>query len=389
MEMKQLFLKYMRNETTQQELEELFRYFGSPENREQLDALIYRELCKEDIYESAALTELFTTLDDKVLRQIKSQGIVHDMESSPRAQNYRIWKRIAIAAALLIVLATGIALFLRKENTHPPSEEFTQLSDIPPGYNRAILTVGSGTPLELDSTKTGIQIEDGQVQYNDGTVIETSSKTRQYAVLSTPNGGNYTITLPDGTTVWLNAASTLRYPLAFTGDSREVVLDGEAYFEVHKNHKQPFIVVSHGQQVTVLGTTFNINAYLDEGEIATTLVEGAVEVTKQGADGPQRLYPGQQAVFKNNKFDIKPVDVEYYTNWRTGKFTFDRVKLSIVLRHIERWYDVEFVGSSTIGDIPFWGSLSREVMLSELLDVLTLNTGLTFKREGRKIMMKP
>lgn len=388
MEMKQLFLKYIHNEISQQELEELFHYFGSPENREQLDALVYRELSKEDSHESAALTALLTSLDDNVLGKIKSQGIPNDIESEPRIPNRHIWRRIAVAAALLMVLTTGIVLFLRTENNRQALTQYTQLADIAPGYNRAVLTVDSGIRVELDSTKAGIQIQDGQVRYNDGTVIQASLKTRQYAVLTTPNGGNYTITLPDGTKVWLNAASTLRYPLSFTGDAREVALNGEAYFEVRKNPKQPFTVVSHGQRVTVLGTTFNVNAYLDEGEITTTLVEGAVEVTKQGEDEGQPLYPGQQAVFKNNTFDIKAVDVSYYTNWRTGKFTFDRVKLSVVLRHIERWYDVEFVGSSAIADVPFWGSLSREVMLSELLDVLALNTGLTFKREGRKIMMK-
>ena len=388
MEMKQLFLKYIRNEISQEELEELFHYFGSPENREQLDALVYGELSKEDGHESAALTALLTSLDDNVLGKIKSQGIPHDIGSESRIPNRHIWWRIAVAAALLMVLTTGTVLFMRTENNRQALAQYTQLADIAPGSNRAVLTVDSGVRVELDSTKAGIQVQDGQVRYNDGTVIQASLETRQYAVLTTPNGGNYTITLPDGTKVWLNAASTLRYPLSFTGDVREVALDGEAYFEVHKNHKQPFTVVSHGQRVTVLGTTFNVNAYLDEGEITTTLVEGAVEVTKQGADDGQPLYPGQQAVFKNNTFDIKAVDVSYYTNWRTGKFTFDRVKLSVVLRHIERWYDVEFVGSSAIADVPFWGSLSREVMLSELLDVLALNTGLTFKREGRTIMMK-
>src|SRR5690606_12128157 len=253
----------------------------------------------------------------------------------------------------------------------------------------AMLTLASGETINLDSTEAGISIYDGEVRYEKGRLITDVivEEAVQEVKLSTPRGGQYRVKLPDGSTVWLNAASSLRYLTHFVGHNREVVLEGEAYFEVASDRSKPFVVTSAGQKVLVLGTKFNVSAYSDEGSVTTTLVEGSVRVLGANGTATAILTPGQQASLEDGVINVRQVDIAYYTGWMAGQLILNRERLSVVLRQIERWYDVEFVNDAITEDIQLWGSLSRKVMLSELLNALEMNTGYTFKQEGRTIIM--
>ena len=281
--------------------------------------------------------------------------------------------------------------------------------DIAPGSNQAKLTLPDGRVIELSTAQRGIVVEDG-IKYVDGTEVVANlqqptidtpggdhknieSSVSAMMSLSTPKGGQYQLTLPDGTNVWLNAASTLKYPSWFDNKARVVELDGEGYFEVRKNEHQPFFVKSSGQLVKVVGTAFNINAYDDEAQVTTTLLEGVIAIG-DGTTGIQSstgfatvLKPGQQASFEDGIINTRMVDANDYVAWKDGRFVFYGETMPLVIRRIERWYDVSFAHQELAVGIELWGSLSRDVMLSQILEVIELNTPLTFKREGRKVFI--
>ncbi|GGC41118.1 hypothetical protein GCM10011386_36440 [Parapedobacter defluvii] len=385
-----LFRKYLQNNISRTELQELMDYVGQPDNRAEMIALIRSALTDDHISPDQAeqLHQLLDGLDSHVLNRVKAMA-----EGAER----KVWikrRRVAylrVAAVLAVALSVGAAFYLYRHETADNTVQIPQLADIQPGGNRAILVVEGGETIVLDSTQLGVKVEPGVIRYEGGALVTQVSEGEagiQYATLTTSRGGQYQVTLPDGSNVWLNAASSLRYPVRFTGDTREVELEGEGYFEVAANKHQPFIVKSKQQAVEVLGTKFNINVYENEGAPATTLLEGAVRLVQASDRNNRReLQPGQQAVIRDGRIQVKPVNVSYYTSWKDGKFTFDRIGLSVVLRQIERWYDVEFEYDKAIPEVPLWGTLSRNVLLSELLQALEINTGYQFKREGRKVIM--
>ncbi|WP_257670357.1 FecR family protein [Parapedobacter tibetensis] len=358
-ELKRLLEKYVAGECTDAERAVVEAWYNKPGKEQR-----------------AVLPEADITADVEAIRR-----------KLPRKTVNRIPSWWPYAAAVLVVATISIWLFMGRQAIDQQTEA-VHVQDIQPGGNRATLTLADGSQIALSEMQTGIVVREG-VTYLDGSTVSARRHQRMDTLsLATPKGGTYQITLPDGTGVWLNAASSLRYPTKFTGNVREVELVGEGYFEVAADEQRPFVVKSAGQIVEVLGTKFNINAYENEEATATTVVHGAVRVTDTSNPDDRRvLKPSEQAVTGNGHIDVKAVDVSYYIGWKDGKFTFDRVALSTVLRQIERWYDVSFEHPQNIPDIPMWGTLSREVMLSELLDVLELNTGYEFKREGRRVMM--
>lgn len=293
-------------------------------------------------------------------------------------------------AASLVLLGVVITLFWkgRPDQAAPETASVTQdVADIAPGTNRAVLELEGLARIELDSLKTGVMASRKGVQYEDGSPVVTLDGRPRYAVMSTPEGGQYQITLPDGTRVWLNAASSLRYPVAFSTNLREVELQGEAYFEVMPDTERPFVVNSRKQRVHVLGTKFNVNAYVNEPDVITTLVEGRVQVSDAASSLVRTLNPGEQSVFGPQGVSVRQVDVSNYIGWKDGRFMFDRIGLPVILRQIERWYEVDFVFDNPPADVKLWGTLSRDVPLSRLLEILELNTEYEFKREGRRIRM--
>ncbi|WP_345330369.1 FecR family protein [Mucilaginibacter defluvii] len=300
-----------------------------------------------------------------------------------------VWLRYAAAAVILIgIMAGGYTFFSRKHK----AQQLATVSDVAPGSNKAVLTLGNGQRIVLDDSgkgeiarQAGISITktaNGQIIYKTESSASSLEQPAVQNTVSTPKGGQYTVILPDGTRVFLNAASTITYPSHFAGNQRLVKLNGEAYFEVAKNKVMPFRVISNNQVVEVLGTHFNINAYTDEGSIKTTLLEGSVKVTS--GISSVTIKPGQQAVVNNNTLSSKQVDLDEETAWKNGVFAFEDADLRSVMRQVSRWYDVDVVYDDSLPDDKFYGEISRNSKLSEVFKILELNN-FKFTLKGKTV----
>ncbi|MFB2118741.1 FecR family protein [Parapedobacter sp. 2B3] len=295
---------------------------------------------------------------------------------------------LSIAAAILVLLSVGVLIYRYQQQKQPDHSLTSQYGgDVLPGGNRATLSFSGGNSITLNENKDGIVTTTEQYTYTDGEPVSATLKKTEYATLTTPRGGQYQITLPDGTKVWLNAASSLRYPVVFNAGERKVELTGEGYFEVTHDEQHPFIVESKDQSVQVLGTSFNINAYTDENIVTTTLVSGSVKLYQSRSDKEQLLQPGEQAVLRGEAFKVQQVDVGDYTSWKNGLIVLNDADLSTIIRQIERWYDVEFIMPETTAAYKVFGELNRDVNLSQILNALHEYYGLNFKIEGRRIIV--
>ncbi|WP_270089087.1 FecR family protein [Sphingobacterium sp. SYP-B4668] len=383
-----LYYKFLANQISSYELQELFECLDDPHDEQLLKQLIQNTFSDPHATDYNQEVEL---LMDDVKHRLRAK-----LQPAPKKRSYR---KLYVATAAAVALVTiGITFYfqIQRSSTQIQDTSITRLHpDIQPGGNKAVLTLSNGKRIQLDDSRTARYTEAGVTirQDKDGSIayaIQESQDVHTPGInaVEVPKGGQYKVTLPDGTKVWLNAASSLRYPTQFIGDLREVELTGEGYFDVTADKSMPFVVKSRGQFVKVLGTEFNINAYENEALVSTTLIEGKVHVSRAANRGDVReLHPGQQAVMSSGRIDIKNVNVSYYTGWKDGKFIVNREKLTVVLRQIERWYDVSFEYDKNIPDVPLWGTLSRGVLLSELLQALEANTGYHFRQEGRKVIM--
>lgn len=269
----------------------------------------------------------------------------------------------------------------------------TNRTAVDPGSQSAILTMGDGTVLHLDEMQEGILTQTYQIRIKKTATGQLSYEiygdTRMQRIdtntLVIPKGGAYKITLPDGTKVWLNAASKLRFPVLFGGKTRTVELEGEAYFEVAKNTQQPFIVHAGNTQNKVTGTTFNVTAYAEGTQVVTTLVEGQVYVYK--GDKSVKLAPGQQSLGTKNAGLIKrEADVEAVLGWKNGYFMFDDQDVETVLRNISRWYDVDiYIRKEVSSKLKIGGAFSKKRDIEELLQYLEKLNVLKFKKDGRRV----
>lgn len=296
---------------------------------------------------------------------------------------------IRIAAAILLFIGIGAYFMLRH-----PDAQFAQ--DIAPGSNKAVLTLANGKKIVLTGAKNGqiasqstvviTKKTDGQISYQ-ATDAETGTAIA-YNTITTPRGGQYTVILADGTTVILNAASSLRYPESFTGKERRVELTGEAYFEVAKNKQMPFRVTSAHQTVEVLGTHFNVNAYQDEPASVTTLLEGSVNIAadKQPA---HLLAPGQQALnpASGGSVVIEEADTQAAIAWVKGRFKFSNENIESIMRKVSRWYNVDVVFDGDMKGKDFAGTISRYDNVSKVLEMLQSTNTVHFKIEGRRIIV--
>ncbi|MDO3627511.1 FecR family protein [Mucilaginibacter sp. BT774] len=301
----------------------------------------------------------------------------------------------AIAASILIFLVAGIYFLVT--NNKPPQRiaiNKPKKQDVAPGGNKAILTLGDGSTIALNSAKIGKlarqgniiikKAADGQISYQDVVVTFHGSKDIIYNTAATPQGGQYQFILSDGTKVWLNAASSIKYPVVFDGSERRVELTGEAYFEVAHNAKKPFKVISNGQTVEVLGTHFDINAYNDEQGIKTTLLEGSVKVSAEGMSNI--IKPGEQARFEHGAINVTNVDLDAVVAWKNGFFFFDDNNIQEVMRQLARWYGVEIKYEGQLPSRRFSGEISRNVNLSQILDILSFKK-IHYKIEGKTIVV--
>lgn len=307
------------------------------------------------------------------------------------ARKVRTLYRWAAAAAILMGIAIGAYLLTSRQSQPPAVAEAP--ADVAPGGQRAVLVLADGSQVTLDSAgnqvihqgSVAIRQQAGQLRYDGG----DDASSIQYNTLKTPRGGQFRITLPDGTNVWLNAESTLRFPTAFRGKERLVEMTGEVYFEVKTDAARPFRVTApNGTAVEVLGTHFNINAYADEPAVRTTLLTGAVKVRKNALGAV--LKPGQQAEVSSRIKVVNDVDIDKVMAWKNGVFDFNDAKLKDVMQQLSRWYDIEVEYRGNVPEAEFWGKMGRNLTLMEVLSGLE-GTGIHFKLEdnGKKLVVLP
>lgn len=390
-----LFNKYLSGTISRDELKALLSYIAVAEEGDELSRYIQQEVEKEsEPADPVLIDEIVNHVERRLFDQVpagESPDNVRPLVHPGRTRRL-LWMWGA-AAAILIAVTFSFFLWF---DTEDRTAETPDVMAIAPGGNRATLTLADGYVVDLKEDQTGIRVGE-QLQYLDGSNI-ISDQAEPYVadyMLSTPKGGIYSVVLPDGSKVWLNAASTLKYPSRFGPGERTVELDGEGYFEVAKDNDRPFLVKSKGQVVRVLGTVFNVNAYHDEEFIITTLVEGAVSVFATDDSRPAGDYrhessillePNQQARFNEEGIKVlRDVATGDFTAWRDGTFVFYGQSMPVVMRQIERWYDVSFANTELTENIELWGVLSRDVMLSQILETIELNTTLDFKQHERRI----
>ncbi|MBO9730352.1 MAG: FecR domain-containing protein [Chitinophaga sp.] len=345
-----------------------------------------------------ALTEVFMELTgapdmdlefDLSLQPLLEKAKSVDLPRDTPVKRMYYW-RWAAAAIVLLVLAGGIYRLTEQPKRTPPTVAHS--GAIAPGKQGAVLMLADGSTVLLDSMKNGVVasqagtnvvLNNGQVVYDANTASTTAIA---YNTISTPRGRQFSVVLPDGTKVWLNAASSLRYPVAFSGNTREVRITGEAYFEVAADAAKPFSVHFHEKGVVeVLGTAFNVNAYTDEPIIKTTLLQGSIRVNKQ-----QVLQPGEQAnIDKNGSITVdNNAETENAIAWKKGLFMMSSTDLPALFRQISRWYDIEVDMKGELPKRSFGGTIDRDVNLSDVIEALNIY-GVNCKLENGKLIVQP
>lgn len=328
--------------------------------------------------------------DDLDLNKLKSEIWQGTLSRSgiKSIRNKGLRSFYSVAAAIILLMGIGVYFYL---NSLTPAQTYTvaQLSDqdldIKPGRNQARLTLADGRIIDLADEKGGIIIDTDALVYTDGTKVADSSPVSSgseilsYNTIATPKGGQYQVILPDGSRVWLNAASTLRYPNHFEAKERVVELSGEAYFEIaqvklaDRKTAKPFIVRSQTQEVQVLGTHFNVNTYEGDATAITTLLEGAVNVRSSTDSRSMKLKPGQQSIVQpGSQTRVLTADLDEAIGWKNGEFIFYNERIEKVMNDIARWYDVEVIYKDAVRNKMIWGSVSKFETISEVLKMIEL-----------------
>lgn len=360
--LQELANKWLNGTLTKNEQQEFERWFNAASDTTVHVPPVYANT--EDEHKQRLYTQILARIDGK-------------------KPTRKITKWLPYAAAIVLAAIAATWSILDKK----PNDELAiiDIQDIAPGGNRATLTLADGHTIDLSEAQYGIVVGDKGITYQDKPeeIVDLEEGIVNQLALTTPRGGTYQLTLSDGTVVWLNAASTLKYPSRFAGDERVVELEGEGYFEVAKS-TMPFKVKSAGQEVAVLGTTFNISAYSNQQETKTTLVEGRVKVTllNSGTDNEtgfsRILAPGQQATNSGSTLALHTVDTDSYTAWKDGYFNFDGITPAAAFTQLERWYDIDVVYQGKVPTMRFFGVFMRSKQLSSVLAMLK-ESGLEFK----------
>lgn len=384
----------MKNKRANKLLEDYLKGTTSEDDNAQVESWYLEETsAKTEEFPEPAYDEVKGKLWAKIERQKPNMGKAGKVTS--------MWTRFSAAAVILLIVGAGIYLASSKLGQRAKIPVLYAKDDVAPGTNKAILTLSDGTKVSLndiDNGKVAVQAGISIIKKNGSLIYQINEQQKssdsQHVValnsISTPKGGKYQINLPDGTMVWLNSASTLKFPASFNGSKeRKVVLDGEAYFEVFKDNKRPFKVQSNHQVVQVYGTHFNINSYSDEGSTKTTLLEGSVKVSSVENQAEQFLKPGEQSSLNNSSPDkmlITQASIEQVMAWKNGYFHFEKDNLYGVMRQLSRWYDVDIVYNIQKSDDEFMGDIPMSVNLSEVLKILEYG-GIHFRIEGKKIIV--
>ncbi|TAM96319.1 MAG: DUF4974 domain-containing protein [Chitinophagaceae bacterium] len=388
----QILRKYRQGNATAEEQKFIESYYNLFEGEPALESWISRE--DKARLKKSMLNEIW----EKIVEEEEERTIYH-------GKIKRLFQPAKMVAAVLILLGIGAIIYMisrqRFSNQKAVAEnvEHASKDKIQPGGNKALLTLANGRTIILDSvingslTKQGntnvVKVNNGLIKYsNQLTVGSRPQLAMQYNTIATPRGGKYEVVLPDGSKAWLNAASSLRFPVAFTGKTRTVDLSGEIYFEIATQPQKPFIVKTDDMEVQVLGTHFDVNAYKDEKTIRTTLSEGSVRIS-DGGDA-LILKPGDQARLNRETGNMKaaPVNVEEALAWKNDLFYFNNTNIKEIMKQVARWYDVAIKYETPhLDDKNFSGIVSRYSEVNALLERLELTGTVHFKIEGRTIVV--
>lgn len=405
----ELIQKFISGSLTEQENHALMRMLDDNQNDAELDRIM------RESFEQSGDSRFWTDEYRETFanRLMKNEKFVKAAEGESQKSIHRIhflrttWFKYAAAVLIIII---GAATYRWTTDSRQPltADSRSLQTDIAPGGDRATLTLADGSEILLDSAANGtladqggvqvLKLASGQIAYDIGGL---RSGEVMWNTMSTPKGGQYQVTLPDGTRVWLNASSSIMFPTAFAAGKREVKITGEVYLEVAKDKEKPFVVdVSGKSSVEVLGTSFNINAYADESSIRTTLVEGSVKVAAN--DQTAILKPGQQALIAvttpsdgqpslssktGNDISVNPhPDLKQVLAWKNGVFDFTGADLKTVMRQLERWYDIQVEYKDDIPSITFEGRMYRNVSLRDVLEALQ-DMGVQFELNGKNLVV--
>jgi transmembrane sensor len=411
-ELTELFIKMLNNQCSEEEAELIVQLLSADENAEVFNELIEKQLrVNVDEGIDADVKEHLNENIEFILRNAQSD---EKILLKPKWSN----KLILLSIAALILVFFGIGLYsYNREAVNNTITAFKKKQKVIPGSNQATLTLADGTLINLNKSSVGKiaqqasrvvnKVDDGKLLYQRHIKDPIRQDTVLYNVLTTPRGGQYQVELPDGTKVWLNAASSIKYPTTFSKNERKVELTGEAYFEVAKMQARyesnqlgtyvkrlPFIVVCNKQEIEVLGTRFNINAYADEPHIKTSLIQGSIRIHWAGkftADQPMKfdkvLEAGEQAVLDDGKLAVSTANVNSAIDWKNGKFQFENEPVESIMRKIARWYNVDIEYRGDMSMKVFSGTLSRYDDVMDVLKMLELTGTINFKLKNRKIIV--
>lgn len=396
---KELINLYLEGKISSTQLEQLQEYLQDPDCVKILEETFDLPVSEDEVSEDEKSLHAESSV---IFQKIMSDERVQDSLNKKKTK-YRYEKLRYVAAAAVFIAVAYFSFFLLSETSNPPDIEKTDrgITAIVPGGDKAFIILDDGSQVDLDKvskdslfTFEGISMiknDDGSVSYSVNADFLAGEEIKYHTIV-TPRGGQYQLTLSDGTQVWLNASSSLKFPLRFDDKVREVELQGEAYFEVakqnHKSRRVPFIVQSGSQELEVLGTIFNIQAYNED--VITTLVEGKVRLGSVQSDDKIELNPQDQAVLKKNQkhFKVEKVNPMYAMAWKDGNFAFKKASIKEVMEEVARWYDVEVEYRTTERGSRFTGTISKFEQLDKLLQFIEMTGSVQFSTEGRKIVVQ-
>jgi transmembrane sensor len=385
-----LLAQYAENNISPQDFEELCAYMNQPD----ADPVLLQALA--EVGKDLALKPIIAEDKDRVYLQIKNHPDFVTAKPAKKSGLRIFWRG---AAAAILILGIGIGYKLLNTPATKPAEIAAKTfakEKIDMGNQMAVLTLANGKQVALGKSKSGsvtdegtysVDQQKGLLKYNNA--VDNAGPVDAFNTVTIPKGSNYQLILSDGTKVWLNTNSSLTYPVAFNGKSREVTLTGEAYFEVVHNSAKPFIVNNALANVTVLGTHFNVKAYPDE-KMTTTLLNGSVKVSKRNG-GSAIIKPDQEAVvsYAQTNVGVQDIDAEEAIAWKNGYFLFNNQNIKEVMQTISRWYDVDIEYQGNMAGKTFGGTIARFEHVETLLKSIELTGVIHFKKEGRRIIVMP
>lgn len=383
----ELILAYLQDDISEEEMSRLREWLAESERHQRLlEELRDKDTLQREIGEYASF--------DTSRRWAQLEKVM-GKPSGQRSSLLQVW---GVVAAVVVAFVGGLVYWQMVGSSQPEKEQVT-IARIEPGETRAVLITEKGQQVLLQGLKdtcfniTGDDTlnirEDGSLKYSLSVHSSLLSSMPEWHTLRIPKGGEYKIVLDDGTEIWLNSASELKYPSHFVGNERRVQLTGEAYFQVARNEAAPFIVETRGMDVKVLGTSFNVSVYEDEESCHTTLVEGEVEVADKVNGKKVVLTPGTQALLQGKEMTVRKVNTKLYTLWRLDRFTFASEDMEGVIRKLSRWYNVEFFfANASRKQKRFTGSLPKYSDISQVLKMIEMTTDIKFQLKENTIIIQ-